>query len=142
MGIINYKKRYKAHALLDHILNSIKDLGHDKPLKYFEIFYYSKLELTNRDQKIIEEKLLKDGFLEKIKVVTETPNYDGYHITFLGLLFIEKGGYKNQLVLLKFESFLKWLTLIIVPVGTIIAIIYSIYMIFLKDNIFYVHLLK
>lgn len=114
------------NATLDVLLNATPH----NHIPYPYIFDRNSLliNLTNRDKLAVIEKLIKDGYANKIEPSMEAIN--NYYITLEGILFINSGGYiskQNKELQLKIWNKTKNTFLI---VGTTFAIIIAILQIY------------
>ena len=119
-----------SYQVLDDVLKQIQESSIDKPvLIEFELLKYGYL--PNRDRLVIQQKLIKDGYIDSI-----IPNQKGeddhfdlgkdyYYITFDGIMLLEHKGYHGKA---KDESKAKnllSLTTGAIAVGTSLAGLYA-----------------
>lgn len=117
--------------ILDKTLKSLKEHTAENPLPKEVIFLNADIlkSLTNRDKKLIVEKLIKDGYTDRIFI----NELDHYFITFDGLLFIQKGGYKSENQKQHQDRWIKRITFFLLILTSVVAVIYS-YNEILKNN--------
>ena len=120
MEKLNYNK------VLDLTLSVLLIETPHSHIEYNMLFNHNETlrKLVNRDKRAIIEKLIKNGYVNKIDVSMESPN--NYYITLEGILFINSGGYisqQNKERRLIFWAYTKNAFLI---VGTISAIVIAI----------------
>lgn len=86
--------------ILDDTLKSLKDNTDSRPLpKEYVLQRVNMLnKLSNRDIRLVFDKLKDDRYID----VIISNDLDKYFITFNGLLFLQKRGYRKQ------ESIKKW----------------------------------
>lgn len=80
--------------ILDDILVELKRSTETTHLPKEVILNNIKMykKLSNRDRRLVFEKLMKDEYIE----IIESQNGESYYITFNGLLFLQKGGYVKE----------------------------------------------
>lgn len=111
-------------GILDSTLKSLKTHTSNNPLpKEVILQKINLLELSNRDRRLIFDKLFKDGYVDKL----EGRIPEEYFITFNGLLFLEKGGYTKEDSRKKIEFLFKRLSNIILVIASIIGAVYSVF---------------
>ncbi len=118
--------------ILDKTLKSLKDHTSESPLPKEVVFLNAKIleNLTNRDKRLIVDKLIKDGYAERM--ICE--NLDNYYITFDGLLFIENGGYKKEKKNKFLDKCIKVVAFFLLVVTSVSGVYYSYHEIFKKDS--------
>jgi len=121
----------KELKILDDILIQLKDKTSENPLIKEDIIWYAgHLFTTNeRDKRTILEKLIKDGYADRLDLAITKDNtsiVDKYFITFDGLIFINKGGYTKQFNKDNKEYSLNRLQFWILLIGSIVAIFFGI----------------
>ena len=110
---------------LDQTLKSLKDNTDSHPLPKEVVLQRVNIlnQLSNRDVKLVFDKLKNDNLID-VMLINEL---DNYFITFNGLLFLEKGGYKRQENIkntnLRFKKALNLFLLIATILGAIYSVI-------------------
>lgn len=81
--------------ILNDVLESLKSNTEDKPLDKEEIYWHANLlfELSNRNKRIIMEKLIRDGYAFRLD---DKDGFDKYFISYEGILFLDEGGYVKK----------------------------------------------
>ncbi len=85
--------------LLDDILKVLKDHTQENLLTQENAFILAEKGLHKDDSRLIYtviNKLVKDGYVEFKSLDENSKLIQGYLLTFEGLIFINKGGYKWQ----------------------------------------------
>jgi len=90
MAKINYNE------ILDLTLKVLLKETPNSHIEYNNLFMKNDIleNLSNRDKRAILEKLIKDGYVNKMEMSMEAIN--NYYITLEGILFINSGGYKSK----------------------------------------------
>lgn len=90
------------YLLLDTILSQLKELTEKSPRRIEEIYTREQMQnISNRNRTIIFAKLKKDGFIDSKIVPPISENdadidWEGWYITFEGIIFLDYGGYVQQ----------------------------------------------
>jgi len=114
----------ECHNILDDVLRILQGTGYDEPLDYYELFKKLNIELPKRDRRIIIDKLISDGYIKFLNNKIQ-PEKAGYFITFKGLFFYKKGGYKKQSKRDTISENLQITTTLVMVVGTCLAGLYT-----------------
>lgn len=90
MAKINYNQ------ILDLTLKVLLKETPNSHIEYNNLFIKNSIleNLSNRDKRAILEKLIKDGYVNKVDISMQSVN--NYYITLEGILFINSGGYKSK----------------------------------------------
>ena len=117
---INYNQ------ILDLTLKVLLKETPNSHIEYNNLFMKNNIleNLSNRDKRAVLEKLIKDGYVNKVDISMQSVN--NYYITLEGILFINSGGYldeKKNNINLKFWNYTKSALLFM---GTISATILAI----------------
>lgn len=98
------------NEILDIVLLQLSNKTEREPISMDEIHWNSGLLnlLGDRDRYIIFEKLQRDKFIEvkkmKANETTRLVDWDGWYITFEGILFLKENGYVQQKINIDFEN--------------------------------------
>ncbi|NJL75316.1 MAG: hypothetical protein HC892_10060 [Saprospiraceae bacterium] len=76
----------KQLKILDEVLIALNDKTEDNPLTKEEILWFADklFETSNRNKRIIMEKLIRDGYANRLN---DKDGIDKYFISFEGLIF-------------------------------------------------------
>ena len=124
MGIFREEK-VNYLKILDDTLKSLEKHTDEKPLPKEVLLQRINLldKLSNRDIRLVFDKLKDDGFIN----VIDSNGLDSYFITFDGLLFLQKGGYQEKQSIintnLRFKKILNAFLLIATVLGSIYTVI-------------------
>lgn len=90
MAKINYNQ------ILDLTLEVLLKETPNSHIEYNNLFMKNNIleNLSNRDKRAVLEKLIKDGYVNKMEISMEAIN--NYYITLEGILFINSGGYTEK----------------------------------------------
>ena len=95
-----YKIEDNPFEILDLILTQLKEATEETPKRQNDLFTLDQLtNISNRDRTIIFEKLERDKYIAKRKMPIDkinTSEYDGWYITFEGIIFLKFGGFVKQ----------------------------------------------
>jgi hypothetical protein len=114
--------------ILDEILQELKDKTEENPMTMEDLFWHNK-SLFNTSPRLrytVMNKLVKDGYaeLKEIKDLNVNVVKSTYLLTYEGLIFINKGGYKSDFSRKKSSSFLNYTLSFTIAISGITTSVY------------------
>jgi len=84
--------------ILDEILLQFEEKTETTPMRFDDILWFGNFsfKLTNRDKRSVIDKLKEDGYIDLIITKEDEIEEDKYFITFDGLIFLKKDGYRTE----------------------------------------------
>lgn len=86
------------YDVLDAVLRGLKETSEDKPIPRNDALNQSDQfqKLSDRDKRIVFEKLERDGYAQRKNQVIQNQNTDIWYITFEGILLLREKGYVQR----------------------------------------------
>ena len=122
--------KLNLHKILDVILYELKNNTSDDPMDLEQTIKFKFDFISKRDNRAIREKLIADNLIKSFvpqpidNRFVEGREYQ--YITFDGLMFIEKGGYRKLRIRESSKVKLDYTLAIVISVSGVIASVYYI----------------
>ena len=111
---------------LDRVIGILANSGGNQKSKA-QIIFEANDEITYVDIEMLFNKLIKDGYAEKPYGDSNPLNQTIYVLTFEGLIFYQKGGYKKEEKIIKLRLLKDEVYTYSVAIGTGLAGLYALF---------------